>query len=383
MHDTAAHLVDRVLPFAPWRQWVLSFPFSLRLRLARNSELLRRLRDIFMRSIRAWQRLQARRLGLKDAKTAAVCFTQRFDSKLATNLHLHAIVADGVFVEDEDGRVVFRRLPKPTQADVEQVARRIARRSLALLSRLDGEEQAPEALDQLRARSMGAQLTLKGTPAGAARPRAKLAALVEGFSLEAGRHVHEHDREGLERLCRYTLRPPLALERMAPGPSGRLIVRLKRPLADGTCAIELTPTELLRRLAGLVPPPRRHDIGYFGLLGSRSDWRRRIVPAPPPRRSARCAATHQTSEAQLELPLVESAAELAAVVEPGNLSEGGLRLVKAPNPRERYLDWATLLRRVHRVEVLRCPCGGTRVVTAFVEDPKLAVEVLEKLGLPT
>jgi hypothetical protein len=31
MNDTAAHLVDRVLPFSPYRRWVLSLPFRLRL----------------------------------------------------------------------------------------------------------------------------------------------------------------------------------------------------------------------------------------------------------------------------------------------------------------------------------------------------------------
>ena len=30
MADTAAHLVDRVLPLAPVRQWVLTLPFRLR-----------------------------------------------------------------------------------------------------------------------------------------------------------------------------------------------------------------------------------------------------------------------------------------------------------------------------------------------------------------
>jgi hypothetical protein len=34
MADTAAHLVDRVLPEVPVRQWVLSLPFGLRYRLA-------------------------------------------------------------------------------------------------------------------------------------------------------------------------------------------------------------------------------------------------------------------------------------------------------------------------------------------------------------
>jgi hypothetical protein len=34
MADTAAHLVDRVFPHVPVRQWVLSLPFALRYRLA-------------------------------------------------------------------------------------------------------------------------------------------------------------------------------------------------------------------------------------------------------------------------------------------------------------------------------------------------------------
>jgi len=39
MADTAAHLVDRVLPEVPVRQWVLSLPFALRYRLAYDAHL--------------------------------------------------------------------------------------------------------------------------------------------------------------------------------------------------------------------------------------------------------------------------------------------------------------------------------------------------------
>lgn len=39
MADTAAHLVDRVLPEVPVRQWVLSLPFGLRYRLAYDAPL--------------------------------------------------------------------------------------------------------------------------------------------------------------------------------------------------------------------------------------------------------------------------------------------------------------------------------------------------------
>ena len=35
----------------------------------------------------------------------------------------------------------------------------------------------------------------------------------KGFSLHAGVHLHENDREGLERLLRYGARPPFSLER--------------------------------------------------------------------------------------------------------------------------------------------------------------------------
>jgi hypothetical protein len=40
MADGAAHLVDRVLPQAPYRQLVLSFPYPLRFHLARDPSFL-------------------------------------------------------------------------------------------------------------------------------------------------------------------------------------------------------------------------------------------------------------------------------------------------------------------------------------------------------
>lgn len=62
---------------------------------------------------------------------------------------------------------------------------------------------------------------------------AKLEARVEGFSLEAGRHVHVNDREGPERLCKYGARPPLSVDRLSRASDGQLLLRFKRPLADG------------------------------------------------------------------------------------------------------------------------------------------------------
>jgi len=58
-------------------------------------------------------------------------------------------------------------------------------------------------------------------------------------------------------------------------------------------------------------------------------------------------------------------------------------LVASPlaSSRRYRLPWADLLRRVFAQDVLACPCGGRRTVTAFVVDTTLARSVLTALGL--
>ena len=48
----------------------------------------------------------------------------------------------------------------------------------------------------------------------------------------------------------------------------------------------------------------------------------------------------------------------------------------------RRLNWAELLKRVFAADVLACPCGGRRTVTAFVVNTNLAHSVLTALGWP-
>jgi hypothetical protein len=61
MADTAAHLVDRVLPEVPVRQWVLSLPVALRYRLAYDSGLTSAVLGVFVRTVFASLRRRARR----------------------------------------------------------------------------------------------------------------------------------------------------------------------------------------------------------------------------------------------------------------------------------------------------------------------------------
>ncbi len=184
----------------------------------------------------------------------------------------------------------------------------------------------------------------------------KRAAYLQGFSLHAAVHLHENDREGLAHLCGYGARPPFSQERLSQLPDGRLAYRLKRPLGDGRTALLLQPADLLRRLATLVPPPRAHLLRYHGVFAPASHWRRDVVPQPL------AAAQH---------------CDLAPLP-----SEGAS--THAPPPRNRSrIPWAELLLRVFREDVLSCPCGGRRVVLAYLTEPGPVKAILDHLGLPS
>ena len=97
---TAANLIERVLPPATLlRQWVLTFPFSWRPRLALDGELLGRLTQIFVATVQAFYVRRAALAGAKGAKTGAITAVQRASSDMRLNPHLHTIALDGAWHE--------------------------------------------------------------------------------------------------------------------------------------------------------------------------------------------------------------------------------------------------------------------------------------------
>jgi len=73
----------------------------------------------------------------------------------------------------------------------------------------------------------------------------------EGFDLEAGVWVPADERDRLERLCRYALRPTVAQDRLRLTAEGQVVLQLRHPWADGTTHLLFDPLELLERLAVL------------------------------------------------------------------------------------------------------------------------------------
>ncbi len=437
MVDTAAHLVDCVLPEVPIRQWVLTLPYPLRYRCAYDARLTSQVLRAFLRAQFAELRRRARdQWDGARGQCGAVTFIQRFGSALNLNVHFHSLVLDGVYSRDDGTPTHFLPLPPPSADEVARVLAGTARRIARLLaSRAEGDDDALAREEPLLATLAAASLRtriatgphagqrwrrlgdrLEPQDAGADPEASPRVPQRDGMSLHADVAVPARDRRRLERLCRYVARPPLAHDRLEGGPDGRLALRLKTRWRDGTTHILMERSELLERLVPLIPPPRAHQVRYHGVLAPCASARDRIVPGPrPPWARAGPKAKGPSAEMIQELagtrppvPKARRRADDSAPTDPGPAThangsgdldtgagapptDGDPRTARraphpdlaAERPSPRRLPWAELLQRVFELDALRCPrCGAPMRLVSAIEDPEVARKILECLDLP-
>jgi Putative transposase len=166
------------------------------------------------------------------------------------------------------------------------------------------------------------------------------------------------ERDRLERLCRYALRPPLAEDRLQVEGDGVEWLTLRHRWADGTTPLKFEPLELLERLAVLTPRPRINLVLYYGVLAPRAVWRAAIVAS-------------SAGETQGGTPQTAPRPDVAR-------DDGS-----APRRPGAYLR-AELMRRTFDVDVLACPhCGGRLRLLALIEQARTVERILRHLGLPT
>jgi hypothetical protein len=123
MEDATEHIVRRVLPAVPVRQWVLSLPYEVRAKVAYERGLMAGIVRILVRGVFAHLR---RKSGLGgEGKCGAIVMLQRFGGALNLNPHAHGVFLDGVYEETEEG-LVLRSVAAPTSAELEAVSGRIA-----------------------------------------------------------------------------------------------------------------------------------------------------------------------------------------------------------------------------------------------------------------
>ena len=84
MAQTAAHLVECVIPWVPTRQWVVSVPIPLRYWTAPSKELTAKVHTIIRTTIAQYYVNQAVESGIERQKVqpGSVTFIQRFGGKV-------------------------------------------------------------------------------------------------------------------------------------------------------------------------------------------------------------------------------------------------------------------------------------------------------------
>jgi len=378
MAEKAANLVDSVFPIVPVRQWVLSLPFDLRYQMAWDHRLTRRILRVFARELRRFYRRKAREKGIKGGHFGAVTVIQRAGGALNLNVHFHTAAIDGVFHEKEGGELAFHRVFAPSTDDVKEIARRVRKKVLKILGRDTAsirsadvfyEDELAEEHPALAAAASASiqQLVAFGERSGRnvmrlgvepdpeetpVRTKRKRHARINGFDLHAGAAVPANDRDRLERLLRYLLRPPVAQGKLRELPDGRIALLMKSPWADGTTHIVFTPKELLEKLAAIIPRPETNQLIYHGVLAPNARLRRKVVAYGRPAQV-------------LEKDLPKEEAETFD-----------------PEKEARHMSWADLMRRSFGIDVLQCPkCLGRMKLIALIEDPAVIAKILDHLGL--
>ena len=365
MAQTAAHLTDHVFPRLPVRQWVLSVPKRLRYFLQRDGAVLGMVLRIFLRAIA--QTLQSSSPGAANVDKAvlhigAVAFIHRFGSSLNEHVHFHVCVVDGVFeevagdviadVQPTPPRVIFHPASEIDETVVAQVQATLRRRILrAFVGR--GLLQSCDAKDMLAYQH-------------------------SGFSVDTGVCIEAHDRAALERLLRYCARPPFAMERLRKEGAAlvyRCAKQRSEPSSDRRGAkvneLNLTPLELIDRIAALVPPPRTHRHRYFGVLAPNSPLRAAAVAMAAPSQ-ATPAQPAQTG----------TGVGVPGVVPQGNAVPSTLEPAAPPKQSKAHYLWAVLIARIYEVFPLLCPmCGGQMRLIAFITHSADIRQILDHIGV--
>jgi len=371
MAQTAAHLVDHIIPRVPVRQWVLSLPIPLRYLLAAHPRLITPVLQVIHRAISTSLIKQA---GLKrsEAQTGAITLIQRFGSAANLNIHLHCLVLDGVY-RIQNGVAEFHSARSPTTEQLQRLLSQIIQRIMKALTRNGAlieeegmsylaEMETDAALSPLQSaactyrialgRRAGQKvLTLKTISTQNTQPQEnkKYCVNAHGFSLHAGVRCAMNQRKELEHLCRYITRPAIANERLALNSAGQVVLTLKTPYRDGTTHIVMSPLEFMQRLAALVPRPRLNLIRFHGVLAPNAKLRAEIIPDGMKNKS-------KPTDENDDVPQSTTSVRIS---------------------------WARLLKRVFDIDIEHCPhCGGTLKIIAAILESGAITKILDHLGLP-
>lgn len=367
MAESAALLVDEVLPEQPMRQWVLSFPFQLRFLFASQPVIKGQVLGMVYRVI-ATHLVKKTGHAHKTAKTGAVTLIQRFGSALNLYIHFHMLFLDGVYVDGPDGAVRFCWVKAPTSQELTQLAHTIAHRVGRYLERrgllerdaedsyLASDTMDDDPLTQLLGHSITYRIAVGFLRCSLCKPcrpvNRKINSATESARWPASvcmpvwRSGPMNARSsngfaGTSAARRYR-------KRLSLTPSDNVRYQLKTPYRDGTTHVIFEPLDFIARLVALVPKPRVNLTRFHGVFAPNSQHRALVTPA----RRGKGNKHNIAGEGQERIPVERRAA----------------------------MTWAQRLKRVFNIDIETCTeCGGPVKVIVCIKDPVVIQKILNHL----
>src|SRR5215813_9900513 len=140
MAQTAAHLMESVVPWVPTRQWGVSVPIPLRYWMAASQELTAKVHTIIHTTIGQYyvNKAVARGVPRAQVQPGSVTFMQHFGRALNVNLHFHCIFLEGVYLDRTEAGLKprFLTVEPPSDANVADVIQKISHRVIRKLRHL-------------------------------------------------------------------------------------------------------------------------------------------------------------------------------------------------------------------------------------------------------
>lgn len=162
-----------------------------------------------------------------------------------------------------------------------------------------------------------------------------------GFNVHASEPVLPTDRERLEKIARYDVRAPIALDAMQLLADGRVRVRTAHHPQTGATRMEFDALEMIRRLCAQIPDAQQHMTLYYGWYSHRARGERR-----------KASAADRSSASEVE--------------------------VRVTTARSR--SWARLMRRIFEVDPLLCPqCNVEMQIVSVIQEVTVVDRLLAHL----
>ena len=313
MNETAMHLIDNVLPHAPYRQFVVTVPPALRYWMGTSRKLALAIHRIAVSEIDRYYKTKAMDAYGVEGRPGAISFTQLAGSAVNYNYHWHILYLDGVYVDDgrpQLSRPQLKRLTDLSNEDVEKILGRVVARVTKLCRSKGLLSEEGEILPQVKqdslfedhdilAEVMDASIRQKialgerkgqevrkigksfGFEGEIAVPQGHLCYSQNSFTIHAATAVHESDRKKLEQLIRYISRPPVANHRLKKQKGGTYTYKLKTPWNSGQIThVKFSGEELIEKLMAIIPTPRAHMSKHCGVFSSHHRLRDQIILRP-------------------------------------------------------------------------------------------------------